>query len=215
MRPSLHTRQLNGPFEDPGLYMKLLWEGRALMFDLGHTDSLSSRDILKITDIAAGTSSSRRVSGFPADAGTFGSHWFDSAGSLYVAANRTEEVFRIDDLSNPVGLYVGRGIYNGVKAGDITLPLEYDDDEFDGVISSGTFTHGHVGSEPLIEIFRIIKPNGILACTVHEELWQNRKFDQVFQSLEDQNLIRCLSLKFDRYFKNDEPAGWFCVYQKV
>jgi len=31
--------------------MRMLWEGRALMFDLGHTNSLSSRDILKITDI--------------------------------------------------------------------------------------------------------------------------------------------------------------------
>ena len=31
--------------------MRLLWEGRALMFDLGHTNSLSNRDILKITDI--------------------------------------------------------------------------------------------------------------------------------------------------------------------
>ena len=51
MKPSFHTRLLNGPFEDPGLYMRLLWEGRALMFDLGHTNSLSNRDILKITDI--------------------------------------------------------------------------------------------------------------------------------------------------------------------
>lgn len=51
MKPSFHTRLLNSPFKDPGLYMRMLWEGRALMFDLGHTNSLSSRDILKITDI--------------------------------------------------------------------------------------------------------------------------------------------------------------------
>ena len=51
MKPSFHTRLINGPFEDPGLYIRLLWEGRALMFDLGHTNSLSNRDILKITDI--------------------------------------------------------------------------------------------------------------------------------------------------------------------
>ena len=51
MKPSFHTRLLNGPFEDPGLYIRLLWEGRALMFDLGHTNTLSNRDILKITDV--------------------------------------------------------------------------------------------------------------------------------------------------------------------
>ncbi len=51
MKPSFHSRLINGPFEDPGLYIRLLWENRALMFDLGHTNSLSHRDILKITDI--------------------------------------------------------------------------------------------------------------------------------------------------------------------
>jgi len=72
-----------------------------------------NRKTMKITDIAGRKSISRKVKGFPADAGTFGSHWFDSAGRLYVAANTTEEVYRIDDVSNPVASYVGRGTYNG------------------------------------------------------------------------------------------------------
>lgn len=51
METSFHTKLLNGPFEDPGLYIRLFREGQALMFDLGFTNSLSPRDILKITDI--------------------------------------------------------------------------------------------------------------------------------------------------------------------
>ena len=51
MKPSFHTRLLNGPFEDPCLYVRVIREGRALMFDLGFTMSLSPRDILKTTDI--------------------------------------------------------------------------------------------------------------------------------------------------------------------
>lgn len=51
MKPSFHTRLLNGHFEDPGLYLRLLREGRALLFDLGFTTSLSVRDILKISGI--------------------------------------------------------------------------------------------------------------------------------------------------------------------
>jgi len=51
MKPSFYVRQLNGPFEDPGLYVRLIREGRALMFDLGFTTSLTPRDILKISDI--------------------------------------------------------------------------------------------------------------------------------------------------------------------
>ncbi len=51
MKPSFHIRLLNGPFEDPGLYVRFLREGRALLFDLGFTTSLSVRDALKIRDV--------------------------------------------------------------------------------------------------------------------------------------------------------------------
>ncbi len=50
MKPSFHARPLNGPFEDPGIYVRILRQGRAMMFDLGFTTSLSARDILKTTD---------------------------------------------------------------------------------------------------------------------------------------------------------------------
>ncbi|GAB4539358.1 MAG: ribonuclease Z [Thermodesulfovibrionia bacterium] len=51
MKPSFHTRLVNDPFEDPCLYIRFLWEARALLFDAGFTTNLSTRDILKISDI--------------------------------------------------------------------------------------------------------------------------------------------------------------------
>lgn len=51
MKSSFHTRLINGPFDDPGLYVRLFREGRAILFDTGFTTSLSARDILKITDL--------------------------------------------------------------------------------------------------------------------------------------------------------------------
>ncbi len=51
MKTSFHARLLNGPFDDPGLYVRLLREGRSLLFDLGYTTGLSARDVLKTTNI--------------------------------------------------------------------------------------------------------------------------------------------------------------------
>ena len=51
MKPSFHVKQPKGPFDDPCLYVRVLREGRACMFDLGFTMDLSPRDILKTTDI--------------------------------------------------------------------------------------------------------------------------------------------------------------------
>jgi len=51
MKPSFFHTLVNGPFEDPSLYIRFLRERRALMFDLGSLGRLSAGDLLKITDV--------------------------------------------------------------------------------------------------------------------------------------------------------------------
>ena len=121
----------------------------------------------------------------------------------------------IDLSPDMVRVAQDRGIYRQVKVGDVNLPLEIADSEYDAAISSGTFTHGHVGPGPLDEIFRILKPGGILACTVHNDLWQTRGFEAKFKSLIDSAMIKCLYLKQDKYYETGDLEGWFCVYRKL
>ena len=49
--------------------------------------------------------------------------------------------------------------------------LPFDDAAFQGVISTGVFTTGHVGAEALPELVRITEPGGVLVITVKESLW--------------------------------------------
>ncbi len=51
MRPSFHPRLINGPFDDPGLFIPFLFQKRALIFDLGDINGLPAKDILKISHV--------------------------------------------------------------------------------------------------------------------------------------------------------------------
>ncbi len=51
MRPIFHAQLTNGPFGDPGLYIDLKFERRALLFDVGNVSALPTRQLLRVSDI--------------------------------------------------------------------------------------------------------------------------------------------------------------------
>ena len=51
MNPAFSARLVNGPFGDPGLYIHLCLEGRALLFDLGHNDALPAAEMLRVSHV--------------------------------------------------------------------------------------------------------------------------------------------------------------------
>lgn len=51
MKPTFIHRLINGPFEDPCLFVRVIREKRAFLFDVGSIDRLKSGDLQKITDV--------------------------------------------------------------------------------------------------------------------------------------------------------------------
>ncbi len=133
---------------------------------------------------------------------------------VYLADHGYRNLDGIDLSPDMVRVAAQRGIYRELLVGDVTTGLEREDASYDGVISSGTFTHGHVGPEPLDEIFRILKPAGVLACTVHHELWEPMGFAAKFDALEHAGRAQCISRELLPYYRSGPPEGWFCVYRR-
>ena len=121
----------------------------------------------------------------------------------------------IDYSQHMIEVAKQKQIYSKLFFADLNEPLEISDNYYDALICTGTFTHAHVGPEPIAELLRILKPQGFLACTVHLELWKSAGFEKTFKTLESQRRLRNLYFENDVFFKDGERDGWFCVYEKL
>ncbi len=70
----------------------------------------------------------------------------------------------IDITPEMLEIAAKKGIYRERILGDLLKPLEMEDETYGGVISCGTFTHGHVGPECLPELLRVTKPGALFVC---------------------------------------------------
>ena len=76
-----------------------------------------------------------------------------------------------------------KGIYRSLTEADLTLPIDLADGTYAGVISVGTFTHGHLGPEPLRELVRIVAPGGVLAIGINAEHYASAGFERLLGEL--------------------------------
>lgn len=87
------------------------------------------------------------------------------AGTGLVAEHLEGQVVDALDIT-PEMLEVARGkaLYRALITADLTGPLDLSDADYGGVISCGTFTHGHVGPECLPELLRVTRTGALFVC---------------------------------------------------
>ena len=84
-------------------------------------------------------------------------------------------------------------IYERSFLSDLTEEIPMENDIYDGVVSSGTFTHGHVGPSAMVELVRVTKPGGLVTISVNEKHWIALNFENEVEKLN--KYIRNYTLK--------------------
>ncbi len=79
-----------------------------------------------------------------------------------------------------------KDIYRALFAGDLTQPLPFEDMSYTAVVSSGTFTHGHVGPEAFDELLRVAAPGALFVLSIKTELYSANGFGAKLTALADQ-----------------------------
>ena len=90
------------------------------------------------------------------------------------ATDISEEMLKVADSKN---------IYKRSFFSDLTKEIPVTNSSYDGVVSSGTFTHGHVGPSSISELVRITKPGGLITISINEKHWVSLNFESEVEKL--------------------------------
>ncbi|EAU52958.1 hypothetical protein OM2255_05500 [Rhodobacterales bacterium HTCC2255] len=74
-------------------------------------------------------------------------------------------------------------IYRSLFTSDITQRIETSNYLYQGVISSGTFTHGHVGPNAIDNLLSVASTGALFALSINKSHWFEKGFAKKFEAL--------------------------------
>ena len=98
----------------------------------------------------------------------------------------TLEIDGLDISSEMLEVAQSKGLYRHAIVADLTQSLEIADNTYGSVVSSGTFTHGHVGPDAMDEILRIAKQGALFVLAINAAHFVDRGFEAKFADLAPQ-----------------------------
>ena len=120
----------------------------------------------------------------------------------------------IDISQEMIDIAKQRG-YAQLFIGSLNVSLPCENNEYDAALCVGVFTHGHVGSNRLDELVRIVKPGGIVCFTVNEGVYDSYGFDSKIKNLESTNIWKILKIRKSDYMTKKNVKGIYCVVKVI
>lgn len=103
------------------------------------------------------------------------------------------EIDAVDFSAEMLARAAGKRLYAGLFQADITRPLRLPR-TYAGIVSSGTFTAGHVGPEALPNLLDVARPGAQVALSINRRVWTTAGFDRALEGLASAGRITALQL---------------------
>lgn len=96
------------------------------------------------------------------------------------------EMHGTDISQEMLDVTAGKALYQSLIQADVTQTLPIKDATYNGIISAGTFTLGHIGPDVLNELIRVAKPGALFALSINAEHFYAAGFGAKFKELAPQ-----------------------------
>ena len=93
-----------------------------------------------------------------------------------LAAQKVVPIDATDISQDMLDVATDKKIYRNLIQGNILERLPIDADSYSGIVSSGTFTNGHVGPEGIDELMRVAASGALFCLSINEQHYEARGF---------------------------------------
>lgn len=111
----------------------------------------------------------------------------------------------VDISAEMLDVAMAKDIYRDAIEADLNEGIPVPRDSYNGIISSGTFTTGHVGPEALDALLRVARPGALFAISINARHYEAAGFAAKLSALQD-GQIRNLTLPETRIY-GDNATG--------
>ncbi len=129
-----------------------------------------------------------------------------------------QTIIGVDISQNSLDIARDKNLYTALYKADIQQELPFQDNEFDGIISTAVLTNMET-SNVLYKFCRVVKPGGYLVFTNREDIHYQKKFDVTLQQMESEGILKPAYLSPPQpYLPNNQDYAekikvLYCAYQ--
>lgn len=121
-----------------------------------------------------------------------------------LAAQGVDPIDATDISQDMLDQAAHKDIYRSYIQADLTKGLPINNDSYAGIVSSGTFTTGHVGPDALDELIRVARKDALFAISINTQHFVAAGFKAKLDALSDR--IAALALPETRIY-GDKAQG--------
>ena len=101
----------------------------------------------------------------------------------------------------------GAPSYRQLMEADLTGSIALETDSYSGLVSSGVFTHGHLGPDALAELLRVVRPGSVGVIGVNSSIFESNGYKDRFERYAADGVIDGLEAQLRKVYEDADSSN--------
>ena len=101
----------------------------------------------------------------------------------------------------------GAPSYRQLMEADLTGSIALETDSYSGLVSSGVFTHGHLGPDALAELLRVVRPGSVGVIGVNSSIFESNGYKDRFERYAADGVIDGLDAQLRKVYEDADSSN--------